>query len=163
MSGKIVELTVNGRTVEEIVDPMEPLQSVLRNKLGNMATKTGCKQGGCGSCTVLVDGEPIVSCLLPAEAAVGTEITTLEGITPDDGLAPVQEAFRDHFAMQCGYCTPGMIMTAEALLERNPDPSRAEIEDAISGNVCRCTGYDPIVDAIEAASESMNGQGDDGA
>ncbi|GAB7018771.1 (2Fe-2S)-binding protein [Halostagnicola bangensis] len=160
MSGKIVELTVNGRTVEEIVDPMEPLQSVLRNKLGNTATKTGCKQGGCGSCTVLVDGEPIVSCLLPAEAAVGKEITTLEGVTPDEGVGPIQEAFHENFAMQCGYCTPGMIMTATALLERNPDPSRAQIEDAISGNICRCTGYDPIVDAIEAASQTMTGRGD---
>ncbi|MCU4925049.1 (2Fe-2S)-binding protein [Halobacteria archaeon AArc-dxtr1] len=161
-NSKIVELTVNGRTVEEIVQPMEPLQAVLREKMGYTATKTGCKQGGCGSCTVLVDGEPKVSCLVTIEEAAGKEITTLEGITPsEDGeLHPIQEAFNEHFAMQCGYCTPGMIMTAKALLDRNPDPTREEIVDAISGNVCRCTGYDPIVDAVEAAAETMNGGGE---
>lgn len=167
---KIVELTVNGRMVEEIADPFEPLQSVLRDDLGHTATKVGCKQGGCGSCTVLVDGEPVVSCLLPVEQAEGHDITTLEGLNAADGLHPIQAAFDDHFAMQCGYCTPGMILVAKALLDRNPDPSREEIEDAISGNVCRCTGYDPIVDAVEAAAESLGGEvewrdppaGDDG-
>ncbi|AUV84172.1 (2Fe-2S)-binding protein (plasmid) [Salinigranum rubrum] len=157
-NSKVVELEINGRTVEELVEPLEPLQSVLRDKLGNTATKIGCKQGGCGSCTVLVDGEPVVSCLLPVEEAQGHEITTLEGIYSGDDLHPVQEAFEEHFAMQCGYCTPGMIMVAKALLDRNPDPSREEIEDTISGNVCRCTGYDPIVDAVEAAAETMSGQ-----
>jgi carbon-monoxide dehydrogenase small subunit len=157
MSSKIVELDVNGRTVEEIVEPMESLQSVLREDLGKTATKAGCKQGGCGSCTVLVDGEPVVSCLLPVEEAQGNEITTLEGLTPEDGLHPIQEAFTEHFAMQCGYCTPGMIVVAKALLDRNPDPSRGAIREAISGNLCRCTGYEPIVDAIEAAAGRMNG------
>ncbi|MFP8954593.1 (2Fe-2S)-binding protein (plasmid) [Natrialbaceae archaeon A-arb3/5] len=157
MSSKIVELTVNGQTVEKIVEPMEPLQSVLRDRLGNTSTKTGCKQGGCGSCTILVDGEPVVSCLLPVEEVEDKEITTLEGLTPAEGLHPIQEAFQENFAMQCGYCTPGMIMVAKALLDRNPDPSREEIEDAISGNVCRCTGYDPIVDAVREASQAMNG------
>lgn len=161
MSSKLVELTVNGRTVEEVVEPLESLQSVLRNKRGNTATKAGCRQGGCGSCTVLVDGEPMVSCLLPVEMAQDHEITTLEGIYQGDDLHPIQEAFDEHFAMQCGYCTPGMIMVAKALLHRNPDPSRTEIKDAISGNVCRCTGYEPIVDAVEAAAETMNGSGGD--
>jgi carbon-monoxide dehydrogenase small subunit len=158
LTSKIVELTVNGRTVEEIVQPLDTLQSVLREDLGNMATKTGCKQGGCGSCTVLVDGDPVVSCLMPVEEAEGHEITTLEGLTPTEGLHPIQEAFTEHFAMQCGYCTPGMIMVAKALLDRNPDPTREEIREAISGNICRCTGYEPIIDAIEAAAESMDGQ-----
>ena len=157
MSSNTVELSINGENVEEFVDPMETLQSVLRERLGKTATKVGCKQGGCGSCTVLVDGEPVVSCLLPVEAAVDKEITTLEGIYQGDDLHPLQEAFDEHFAMQCGYCTPGMIITAKALLDRNPDPSRTEIEEAISGNICRCTGYDPIVDAVQAAAETMNG------
>lgn len=156
MSSKIVELSVNGRTIEEIVEPMEPLQSVLRDKLGKTATKTGCKQGGCGSCTVLLDGEPVVSCLLPVEEAVDHEITTLEGLTPQEGLHPIQEAFSEHFAMQCGYCTPGMIMTAKALLDRNPDPSDEEIREAISGNLCRCTGYEPIIEAIQAAADTID-------
>lgn len=160
MSSKIVELTVNGQTVEEIAEPLEPLQSVLRDKLGNTATKTGCKQGGCGSCTVLVDGDPVMSCLMPVEEAEGEEITTLEGLTTGDELHPLQKAFNEHFAMQCGYCTPGMIMVTKALLDRNPDPSRAEIRDAISGNICRCTGYEPIIDAVEATAESLNGESD---
>jgi carbon-monoxide dehydrogenase small subunit len=156
-SSRIVELSINGRTVEEIVEPMEPLQSVLRDKLGNTATKTGCKQGGCGSCTVLVDGEPMVSCLLPVEEVEDKEITTLEGLNSPDELHPIQAAFTEHFAMQCGYCTPGMIMTAKALLDRNPNPSREEIKEAISGNLCRCTGYQPIVDAVRTAAESLGG------
>lgn len=160
MSSKIVELTVNGQTIEEIVEPLEPLQSVLRDKLGNTATKTGCKQGGCGSCTVLIDGAPVMSCLVPVEEAEGEEITTLEGLATGDELHPLQKAFNEHFAMQCGYCTPGMIMVTKALLDQNPDPSRAEIRDAISGNICRCTGYDPIIDAVEATAESLNGESD---
>lgn len=160
MSSKIVELTVNGQTVEEIVEPLEPLQSVLRDKLGNTATKTGCKQGGCGSCTVLIDGAPVMSCLVPVEEAEGEEITTLEGLTTGDELHPLQKAFNEHFAMQCGYCTPGMIMVTKALLDQNPDPSRAEIRDAISGNICRCTGYEPIIDAVEATADSLNGESD---
>ncbi|MFH5801956.1 (2Fe-2S)-binding protein [Haladaptatus sp. CMAA 1911] len=160
MSSKIVELTVNGQTVEEIVEPLESLQSVLRDKLGNTATKTGCKQGGCGSCTVLIDGAPVMSCLVPVEEAEGEEITTLEGLATGDELHPLQKAFNEHFAMQCGYCTPGMIMVTKALLDRNPDPSRAEIRDAISGNICRCTGYEPIIDAVEATADSLNGESD---
>lgn len=158
MNSKVVELTVDGRTVEEIVEPLDSLQSVLREDLGNKSTKIGCKQGGCGSCTVLVDGDPIVSCLMPIEEAVGHEITTVEGITPEEGLHPIQESFTEHFAMQCGYCTPGMIVVAKALLDRNPDPTREEIREALSGNICRCTGYEPIVDAIEAAAESADGR-----
>jgi carbon-monoxide dehydrogenase small subunit len=161
MSTTSIELTVNGRTVEESVEPMETLQSVLRDRLGQTETKIGCEQGGCGSCTVLVDGDPVVSCLLPAEAVEGQEITTVQGLTPDQGLHPLQEAFFENFAAQCGYCTPGMIMTSKALLDRNPDPSEEEIRDALSGNLCRCTGYDPIVEAVDTAAAAMNGQGGD--
>lgn len=159
-NSKIVELTVNGREIEEIVQPMEPLQSVLREKLGYTATKTGCKQGGCGSCTVLVDGEPMVSCLVPIEEAEGKEIVTLEGLSPEgeDEYHPIQEAFLENYAMQCGYCTPGMIMTTKALLDRNPDPSREEIKDAIGGNICRCTGYKPIIEAVEDAAAALDGE-----
>jgi carbon-monoxide dehydrogenase small subunit len=161
MSTTSIELTVNGRTVEESVEPMETLQSVLRDRLGQTETKIGCEQGGCGSCTVLVDGDPVVSCLLPAEAVEGQEITTVQGLTPDQGLHPLQEAFFENFAAQCGYCTPGMIMTSKALLDLNPDPSEEEIRDALSGNLCRCTGYDPIVEAVDTAAVAMNGRGGD--
>ena len=161
MSTTNIELTVNGRTVEQSVKPMESLQSMLRNRLGQTETKIGCEQGGCGSCTVLLDDEPVVSCLLPAEEVDGQEITTLEGLTPDQGLHPLQEAFFDNFAAQCGYCTPGMIMTSKALLDRNPDPSEDDIEDALGGNLCRCTGYDPIIEAVGTPAAAMNGQGGD--
>lgn len=161
MSSKHIELNVNGSTVEESISPMESLQSVLRDELREKGTKVGCKQGGCGSCTVLVDGEPVVSCLLPAEEVEGKEITTIQGITPEEGLHPIQEAFFDEYATQCGYCTPGMIMVTKALLDRNPDPSEAEIKDAISGNLCRCTGYKPIIEAVKQAAAAMNGHGGD--
>jgi carbon-monoxide dehydrogenase small subunit len=161
MSTTSIELTVNGRTVEESVEPMETLQSVLRDRLGQTETKIGCEQGGCGSCTVLVDGDPVVSCLLPAEAVEGQEITTVQGLTPDQGLHPLQEAFFENLAAQSGYCTPGMIMTSKALLDLNPDPSEEEIRDALSGNLCRCTGYDPIVEAVDTAAAAMNGRGGD--
>lgn len=161
MSSNNIELTVNGQTVEEFVRPMESLQTVLRERLGKTETKIGCEQGGCGSCTVLVDGEPVVSCLLPAEEVAGKEITTVDGITPDEGLHPIQDAFFEHYATQCGYCTPGMIMVTKALLERNPNPSEDEIKDALGGNICRCTGYEPIIEAVQAASTAMNGQGAD--
>lgn len=163
MSSRTIELTVNGETVEESVGPMETLQSVLREELGQTATKIGCKQGGCGSCTVLVDGEPVVSCLLPAEEVAGKEITTVEGLTENGELHPLQEAFFDNFAAQCGYCTPGMIMMSKALLDRNPDPTEEEIETALGGNLCRCTGYEPIVEAVEVAASEMDGQGGDPA
>lgn len=159
MSSKIVSFTLNGREVEVIAKPLVTLQAVLRENLEYMATKTGCKQGGCGSCTVLVNGEPMLSCLLPVRDVEGEAITTLEGLTPEqDGLHPVQEAFFENFAIQCGYCTPGMILISKALLDRNPRPSRAEIVDAISGNLCRCTGYKPIIAAIEDAAQRLNSQ-----
>ena len=158
MASKIVTFTLNGREVETLVKPLMTLQTLLREKLGYTATKTGCRQGGCGSCTVLVDGAPMLSCLLPAEDVDGLAVTTLEGITPTDGLHPLQTAFFDHYAIQCGYCTPGQIMIAVALLDRNPTPTREEIVDALSGNLCRCTGYEPIIRAVDAAAGQMAGR-----
>jgi len=158
MASKIITFNLNGRETEVLAKPLVTLQSLLREQLGYMATKTGCRQGGCGSCTVLVNGEPMASCLLPVEDIAGSEILTLEGITPDIGLHPLQEAVYDNFATQCGYCTPGMLMVSKALLDHNPQPSRQEIVDALSGNVCRCTGYEPIIKAIQEAVTHVNGQ-----
>jgi carbon-monoxide dehydrogenase small subunit len=157
MPPKIVSFTLNGREIDVMVGPLTTLQALLRDQLGETATKEGCKQGGCGTCTVLVNGEPMNSCLLPVEDVAGLSITTLEGLTPWDGLHPVQQAFFDNLAMQCGYCTPGMILVSKALLDRNPNPSRQEIAEALSGNVCRCTGYEPIIQAVHAAAQQMSG------
>jgi carbon-monoxide dehydrogenase small subunit len=158
MTAKIVTFTLNGRETDVMVQPLMTVQTLLREELGLTATKSGCKQGGCGSCTVLVDGEPMMSCLLPVEDVAGREVTTLEGITPYEGLDPVQESFFDHYAIQCGYCSPGMILTSKALLAQNPNPSRADITDALTGNYCRCTGYHPIIEAVEAASMTGSGK-----
>jgi len=158
MASKIITFTLNGREVEVIAKPLTTLQTLLREKLGYTATKAGCKQGGCGSCTVLVNGAPMLSCILPAEDVEGQAVTTLEGVAPSDGLHPLQTAFFDHYAIQCGYCTPGQIVIAKALLDRNPHPSRAEIVDALSGNLCRCTGYEPIIHAIDDAAQQMAGR-----
>lgn len=158
MAVKIASFRLNGRDIDVLVQPLTTLQSLLREQLGYTATKIGCKQGGCGSCTVLVDGAPVPSCLIPVEDVNGREVTTLEGITPDTGdLHPIQEAFFEKFAVQCGYCSPGMILVSKALLDQNPKPSRQEIIEALTGNVCRCTGYEPIIQAIETAAERMNG------
>ncbi len=157
MAAQIVSFTLNGRETEVLVKPLTTLQTLLRDQLGYTATKTGCKQGGCGSCTVLVDGEPMLSCLLPVADVAGQAVTTLEGITPVNGLHPLQEAFFENFAIQCGYCSPGMIMVSKALLDHNPQPSREEIIGALTGNLCRCTGYEPIIKAVEAAAQRLNG------
>ena len=158
MDKVIVTFELAGRDVDVMVSPMTTLQSVLRNQLGHTAVKDGCRQGGCGSCTVLVDGEPMMSCLLPVEDVAGRSVITLEGITPTDGLHPIQQAFLDANGYQCGYCTPGMIVVAKALLDHNPSPSRDEVVDALSGNVCRCTGYLPIIEAIESAVRTAGQQ-----
>jgi aerobic carbon-monoxide dehydrogenase small subunit len=155
MGATIVRFEVSGREVEVLASPLATLQGVLRNQLGHTSVKDGCRQGGCGSCTVLVDGEPMLSCLLPVEDVAGRKVTTLEGLTPAEGLHPVQQAFLEHNGFQCGYCTPGMELLASALLDHNPWPTRDEIREALSGNVCRCTGYTPIVDAIEAAATTV--------
>jgi aerobic carbon-monoxide dehydrogenase small subunit len=149
MRSSLIELTVNEVEREFLVPPGTTLLNALRDQLGLTATKRGCEQGTCGTCTCLLDGEAVMSCLVPVETVQGAAVKTLEGVAgPDGSLDPVQQAFLDGFATQCGFCTAGMIMAAEALLARNPDPSREDVIRAISGNVCRCTGYESIVAAI---------------
>ncbi|MGB3715546.1 MAG: (2Fe-2S)-binding protein [Candidatus Promineifilaceae bacterium] len=157
MAAKIITFILNGREMEVMVKPLTTLQSLLREDLGYMATKSGCKQGGCGSCTVLFDGEPVPSCLLPVEDVAGREITTLEGIRSDQGLHPLQQAFLDKNGTQCGFCTPGMILVSKALLDRNPHPTDQEVSEALAGNYCRCTGYEPIIEAVQTVAAQMNG------
>ena len=157
MSKIPVSFDLNGTEVGELIDSGTTLLSLLRNKLGFTATKSGCNQGTCGACTVLIDGAPQLSCLVLAARCEGKSVTTLEGVIENGELHPLQRAFMDGFAAQCGFCTSGMILAAKALLDRNPDPQRAEVVDAISGNICRCTGYEPIIDAILAAAAEMRG------
>lgn len=157
MAAKIITLIINGREIEVMVKPLTTLQYLLREELGYMAAKSGCKQGGCGSCTVLLDGVPVPSCLLPAEDVAGREITTLEGIRADQELHPIQQAFLDKNGTQCGFCTPGMILVSKALLDRNPQPTDQEIAKALAGNYCRCTGYEPIIEAVQTVAAQMNG------
>jgi carbon-monoxide dehydrogenase small subunit len=160
MASRIVSFELGGREVEVMVRPMTTLQSVLRDQLGLTAVKEGCRQGGCGSCTVLVDGEPMMSCLLPVEDVAGRRVTTLESITPAEGLHRIQQAFVDERAFQCGYCTPGMVMITKALLDHTPAPDASAVAEALSGNICRCTGYQPIVRAVEVAAEATgDGEG----
>jgi carbon-monoxide dehydrogenase small subunit len=158
MASKIVSFTLNGREIEVMVKPLTTLQKLLREQLGYTATKEGCKQGGCGSCTVLVNGEPMMSCLLPVEDVEGQAVMTLEGLTMNGSLHPVQEIFYKNYAVQCGYCTPGMLMVSKALLDHNPIPNREEIVEALTGNFCRCTGYEPIIQAIQKAAQQLGNQ-----
>jgi carbon-monoxide dehydrogenase small subunit len=150
--------TVNGKEEAEFIQPGTLLVHVLREKLALTATKIGCAQGTCGACSVMIDGELKLSCLIPAERVDGCRVETLEGIATGNLLHPLQRAFADGFAAQCGFCTPGMIMAAKALLDRDPDPDRDAVIDAISGNICRCTGYEPIINAILAAAAEMRAQ-----
>ena len=152
-----VTFKLNGKTTALAVEPLTTLRSALREQLHLHATKAGCGQGGCGSCTVLVDGEPMMSCLLPVEDIAGRHVTTLESITPAEGLHPIQQAFIDSNAFQCGYCTPGMVMLSKALLDHDGAPGEAGIAQALSGNICRCTGYQPIIRAVGVAAEAMTG------
>lgn len=155
MRPSIVSLEVNGAHRDFLVQPGATLLSALRDSLGLTATRKGCETGSCGACTVLVDGDPVMSCLCLVEPLDGAHVETLEGVaTGPDELHPLQQAFIDGFATQCGFCTAGMIMAAKALIARKPDPSREDVIAAISGNVCRCTGYEAIIDAIlEAAAD----------
>jgi aerobic carbon-monoxide dehydrogenase small subunit len=150
---RAIEITVNGRRCHVAVEPRRLLSDCLREDLGLTGTNLGCEQGVCGSCTVSVDGETVRSCLMFAVQAEGAEIRTVEGLALDAQLDPLQNAFWEHQGLQCGFCTPGMLMTAHELLERNPSPDEQEIRDALSGNLCRCTGYQHIVDAVQAAAE----------
>jgi carbon-monoxide dehydrogenase small subunit len=153
-----LQFTVNGAEQAEFIEAGALLVDVLRDKLGLTATKNGCGQGTCGACTVMIDGEPQLSCLVPAERVEGRAVETLEGLADGSELHPLQRAFADGFAVQCGFCASGMILAAKWLLDRNPDPSRADVIDAISGNICRCTGYEPIIDAVLAAAADMRGR-----
>ena len=148
-----IELDINGSRREVEVEPRTTLLDCLRDTLGLTGAHAGCEHGVCGACTVLFDGVAVRSCLMFAVQAQGSAITTVEGVTPGPGeLSPVQDAFCETHGMQCGFCTPAMILTAHALLANNPDPTRDEIVEAISGNICRCTGYEPIIEAILAAA-----------
>jgi carbon-monoxide dehydrogenase small subunit len=148
---------VNGREEEVAVPPNRTLADMLRSDLGLTGTKKGCELGDCGSCTVLLDGKPVNSCLVLAVQAAGREVTTVEGLETEAGLHPLQAAFVEHGAIQCGFCSPGMLLSAKSLLDRNLDADELEIRTAISGNLCRCTGYQKIVEAIQAAGRSMKG------
>jgi carbon-monoxide dehydrogenase small subunit len=147
-----LSMTVNGRDVVVNIEPDELLVDVLRDQLGLTGTKIGCNEGECGACTVIMDGQAVLSCLLPALRAEGREITTIEGLSDGDTLHPLQESFVDLGAVQCGYCIPGFIISAKALLDVNPHPNRDQIKEAIAGNLCRCTGYVKIIEAIEAVA-----------
>lgn len=144
--------TVNGEHVDALVDDYKTLLEVLREDLMLTGTKHGCELGECGACAVRIDGEPLLSCLVLAVEAGGREITTVEGLAQDGRLHPLQECFADLGAAQCGYCTPGILITAQALLDREPRPTRDRIREALSGNLCRCTGYQQIIEAVEAAA-----------
>jgi carbon-monoxide dehydrogenase small subunit len=158
-----VTITVNGqrRTVE--VEPRLLLAHLLRHGLRLTGTHTGCDTSNCGACTVLFDGEPVKSCTMLAVQADGHEVTTVEGLAGPSELHPIQEGFRDEHGLQCGFCTPGMMMAAKALLDRNPDPTEEEVRWALSGNLCRCTGYQNIVKAVLTAARKMRGDATGGA
>jgi carbon-monoxide dehydrogenase small subunit len=145
-------MTVNGRQVTVQVESDELLVDVLRDRLDLIGTKIGCNEGECGACTVIMDGQAVLSCLIPAMRAHGREVTTIEGLSDKDTLHPLQQAFVEHGAVQCGYCIPGFIMSAKALLDENAHPNRDEIKEAIAGNLCRCTGYVKIIEAIESVA-----------
>jgi carbon-monoxide dehydrogenase small subunit len=151
-----LSLIINGQTREVLVKPKETLLDVIRYKMGLTGTKKGCDMGDCGACTVLMDGQPVSSCLILAVDAGDKEITTIEGLAQEEDLHPIQKAFLECGAIQCGFCTPAMVLTAKASLDKNHRLSREQIRDAISGNLCRCTGYNKIIDAIEFVSKTLN-------
>ena len=151
-----VSFEVNGRQVEILTAPNRSLLEVLREDLGLTGVKQGCDDSNCGVCTVIVDGRAIKSCCMLIGQADGTKVITIEGLEGEGGLHPLQKAFIDHFAIQCGFCTPAMILSAVALLDQNPNATEDEIREALHGNICRCTGYKKIIEAIEAARDEMN-------
>ena len=156
MSAKqVIKLTVNGRTYERLVEVRMTLADFIRQELDLTGTHLGCEHGVCGACTILLNGEAVRSCLMLAMQAAGAELRTVESLAEADELHPLQRAFQDRHALQCGFCTPGFLMTAVAFLNDNPRPTRDEVREAISGNICRCTGYQPIIDAILQASSEL--------
>jgi carbon-monoxide dehydrogenase small subunit len=150
-----LEVTVNGNPYQKTIEPRLLLSDFLRHEVGLTGTHVGCEHGVCGACTVLFDGKPVRSCLMFAVQAHGHEILTVEGLGTPDNLHPIQEAFWEAHGLQCGFCTPGILMTLIPFLEGNPDPDEAEIRQGISGNICRCTGYQNIVEAVKIAAENM--------
>jgi len=158
MAKSHVSTTVNGDPVEFLCDTAETMLDVLRNTMGLTGTKEGCGTSDCGACSIIVDGRLVCGCLMLAVEATGKQVTTIEGIGAPDRLHPVQQAFLEDAALQCGFCTPGFIVAAKALLDRNPDPSETEIRYWLAGNLCRCTGYDKIVRAVQHAAAEMKGQ-----
>ncbi|MEW6751155.1 MAG: (2Fe-2S)-binding protein [Candidatus Latescibacterota bacterium] len=150
-----IRITVNRTERVLQVEPRKTLLAVLRDELHLTGTKEGCSTGDCGACTVLLDGRPVPSCLMLAVEADGHQVTTIEGVAPNGALHPVQQAFIEMGGMQCGFCTPGMILSAVALLAENPDPTQAQIRRALAGNLCRCTGYVKIVEAVQEAARAM--------
>jgi aerobic carbon-monoxide dehydrogenase small subunit len=154
-----VHLTVNGSPREMSVEARKSLADALREDLGLTGTHLGCEQGVCGACTVILDGQPVRSCILFAVQADGHDIRTIEGVAPDGELHPVQQAFSDYHGLQCGFCTPGMILATVDLLDRTPRPSVDEIKEALGGNLCRCTGYTKIIESVEAAAAAMASEG----
>jgi carbon-monoxide dehydrogenase small subunit len=157
-----VSLTINGRTSELWVSPNLSLLELLRTEAGALEVKLGCGEGVCGTCTVLLDGEPVNACLMFAVQADGGEITTVRGLAPSGELHPLQQAFLDHAGAQCGFCTPGMILTAKWYLDRHPRADREELRAALAGNLCRCTGYTKILDAVEAYRDGTEPESNDG-
>ncbi len=157
---RLIELKVNGETREVYVEPWWTLARVLREHLGLGGTKISCETGDCGACTVLVNGAAVKSCLFPVLKAKGSDILTIEGLVNEKGeLHPLQQAFVEHFAVQCGYCTPGMIMAAMALLMENPKPTEEQVKEYLRGNLCRCTGYTKIIEAVLAAADEVPSRG----
>ncbi len=156
MKKQLLSMSVNNETIEVAVEASASLLEVLRNELGYAGVKEGCSEGACGACTVLMDGQPVRSCLTLALEADGTSITTIEGLASGGQLHPMQQAFVDRGAVQCGFCTPGMILSAQALLDHNPNPTDDEIKNALAGNFCRCTGYTKILDAVRSLREESS-------
>jgi carbon-monoxide dehydrogenase small subunit len=158
---QVIRATINGEARELAVEPYRSLLDVLRNEAGLTGTKKGCDVGDCGACTVILDGKPVNSCLVLGVEAKGCRIETIEGLQPGpDRLHPLQENFIRYGGAQCGFCTPGVLMMAKAMLDENPDPTEGEIRFGLAGNICRCTGYTKIVEAIQATARQLNGKGD---
>ncbi len=152
---KPLQLTVNGELRQVLVEPYYSLLDALRDDIRLTGTKKGCDEGDCGACTVFLDGKPVTSCMVLAHSAHDSEVTTIEGLANLEELHPVQQAFVDHGGLQCGFCIPGLIMSATALLQENPNPTEEEVRFGIGGNLCRCTGYSKVVEAVLAAAEDM--------
>jgi carbon-monoxide dehydrogenase small subunit len=158
MDDQILKMVLNGEPTEIAIKPSAILLDVLRDQLGLTGAKEACGEGECGACTVLLDGKAVNSCLIPAMKAMNKEVLTIEGLAKDDKLHPIQQAFIEHGAVQCGFCTPGMILAARALLDQNPNPTEKEVKIGLSGNLCRCTGYVKIVEAVMAAAKKMQNE-----